>query len=87
VGDATAAGRSVHGDDDTAADIAAIAAGPRQPASIAFARDLEERLGARSRVLPAFLVDPPNPTTIGLGDTFIGGVIGALARMPERIPS
>jgi ADP-dependent phosphofructokinase/glucokinase len=84
VGDATAAGRYVHGDDVTAADIAAIAAGPRQPASIAFARDLEERLGARSRVLPAFLVDP---TTIGLGDTFIGGVIGALARMPERIPS
>ncbi|GGF47666.1 hypothetical protein GCM10010922_24390 [Microbacterium sorbitolivorans] len=86
-GDATAAGRYAHGDDVTAADIDAIAAGPRQAESIAFASDLEARLGARSRVLPGFHIDPPSPTTIGLGDTFIGGLIGSLARASERILS
>jgi sugar/nucleoside kinase (ribokinase family) len=30
--------------------------------------------------LPAFLLDDPHPTTIGLGDSFVGGFIAALVR-------
>ena len=52
----------------------------RQPHAVAFARELEQRLGPRVAVVPAFALDTPTPTTIGLGDTFVGGFIAALSR-------
>ncbi len=63
---------------------------PRQARAVEFAHELEERLGARVAVVPAFALDTAAPTTIGLGDTFVGGFIAALARDEERgmlIPS
>lgn len=79
-GNATAAGRYGFGDRVTAGDIARIAAGPRQAARTAFMHDVEILLGELGRCLPGFQVDVARPTTIGLGDTFIGGLIGALAQ-------
>lgn len=79
-GNATAAGRYAFGDNVTADDIARIAAGPRQAASAVCARDVENLFGTLGRCVPGFHVDVPHPTTIGLGDTFIGGLIGALAQ-------
>ncbi len=52
----------------------------RQPAAVAFAADLEDRLGARVAVVPAFALDTATPTTIGLGDSFVGGFVAALDR-------
>lgn len=86
-GNAAAGGRYAYGDDVNAAAIASIAAGPRQRASVRFARDAERILGELGRCLPGFDIDVAQPTTIGLGDTFIGGLIGSLARngaLPAR---
>ncbi|WP_105565680.1 ADP-dependent glucokinase/phosphofructokinase [Microbacterium halophytorum] len=87
VGNATAAGRYAHGDRITAERIDAIARGPRQEGSLPFARALEAELGDLCRCHAGFLVDSPAPTTIGLGDTFIGGLIGSLATAPSPIRS
>ncbi|MGO2846304.1 MAG: ADP-dependent glucokinase/phosphofructokinase [Microbacterium gubbeenense] len=82
-GNATAAGRYAFGDAVTAADITRITAGPRQTGSTTFARDAEHLLGEFGRCLPGFQIEVAHPTTIGLGDTFIGGLIGALAQRGE----
>jgi len=86
-GNAAAGGRYAFGDDVTAQDILTIAAGPRQAASVPFARDIERILGGLGRCMPGFDIDAAHPTTIGLGDTFIGGLIGSLAKddaLPAR---
>lgn len=53
---------------------------PRQPAAVGFAVELERRFAGAAVCVPAFELDVASPTTIGLGDTFVGGVIAALAR-------
>lgn len=53
---------------------------PRQAAAVAFAADLERRLGSRVAVVPAFALTTAAPTTIGLGDSFVGGFVAALDR-------
>ncbi|MFC8851073.1 MULTISPECIES: ADP-dependent glucokinase/phosphofructokinase [unclassified Micromonospora] len=79
-----AATRYAHGDDFTDADADRLRRQPRRPESIAFARALHERLGDRVRCVPGFALDVANPTTIGLGDTFVGGFLAALVRQEER---
>ncbi|HJA05485.1 MAG TPA: hypothetical protein H9800_11590, partial [Candidatus Microbacterium stercoravium] len=83
-GNAAAGGRYAFGDDVTGEGIRSIAAGPRQAASVPFARDVERILGDLSRCVPGFDIDAAQPTTIGLGDTFIGGLIGSLAQHGAR---
>jgi ADP-dependent phosphofructokinase/glucokinase len=39
-----------------------------------------ERLREAVRSIPSRLLDVPAPTTIGLGDTFLGGFLAALVR-------
>ncbi|WOF22062.1 ADP-dependent glucokinase/phosphofructokinase [Microbacterium betulae] len=79
-GNAAAGARYLYGDDIGDAHVSSVAARERQPAARAFAAELERRLGRRARCLPAFDLHPDRPTTIGLGDTFVGGFIAELAR-------
>jgi sugar/nucleoside kinase (ribokinase family) len=60
-------------------ELDAIAGSPRQPPAVAFAARLEETLGAAVRCLPSYELAPAAPTTIGLGDTFVGGFIAGVA--------
>jgi ADP-dependent phosphofructokinase/glucokinase len=66
------------GDDFTAADYQAVGRSPANPAGAEFSTAIEERLGPLVRCIPALVLDPAAPTTIGLGDSFVGGFIAAL---------
>jgi ADP-dependent phosphofructokinase/glucokinase len=72
--------RYVHGDHFTEADYQAAALLPKHPAGVEMAAALAARLGDRVCCVPASWVDVPHPTTIGLGDTFVGGFIAALSQ-------
>ncbi|MEU4235876.1 ADP-dependent glucokinase/phosphofructokinase [Actinoplanes sp. NPDC026619] len=78
-GTVMAATRYVHGDDFTSADVERLRSGPRRPESVAFAAALRSYLGDVVRCVPGFALDVENPTTVGLGDTFVGGFLAALA--------
>jgi ADP-dependent phosphofructokinase/glucokinase len=77
-----AATRYRHGDDFTDADVERLRRLPRRPESVAFTAALRERMGDRVRCVPAFTLDVKNPTTVGLGDTFVGGFLAAVTRLP-----
>ena len=80
-GGVTMAGtRYVLGDDFTAADYAEVGAGPVSAPGARFAAELEGLLGDEVCVVPALDLDVPRPTTIGLGDTFVGGLIAAVVQ-------
>lgn len=72
--------RYLHGDGFTADDHARTGLLPRQPAGERLARGLEAELGVLVRCVPAFVLETDTPTTIGLGDVFVGGFVAALAR-------
>ncbi|GAA1703975.1 hypothetical protein GCM10009745_59340 [Kribbella yunnanensis] len=78
-GTVMATARYRHGDNFTAADVDHLHAQPRWPESITFAAALHERMGAAVRCVPGFVLDIENPTTVGLGDTFVGGFLAAVA--------
>lgn len=75
--------RFCHGDDFTAADYHAVARMPTHPAGAEFSTAIEERLAPLVRCLPALALTPAVPTTIGLGDSFVGGFIAALGTVPS----
>jgi ADP-dependent phosphofructokinase/glucokinase len=77
-----AATRYVHGDDFTDADVTALRRRPRRSAD--FADALRAEMGERVRCAPGFELDIENPTTVGLGDTFVGGFLAEVAN-PESI--
>ncbi|MCO8269078.1 ADP-dependent glucokinase/phosphofructokinase [Actinoplanes sp. TRM 88003] len=79
-GTVMAATRYVHGDSFTDEDVALLRARPRRTESVEFALAIEERLGTSVRCVPGFQLDVANPTTVGLGDTFVGGFLSALAQ-------
>jgi ADP-dependent phosphofructokinase/glucokinase len=79
-----AATRYCHGDDFTDEDVDRLRRQPRRPESIAFASALHERMGSSVRCVPGFALDVANPTTVGLGDTFVGGFLAALAGNDRR---
>ena len=68
------------GDGFTAEDYAAVGGYPQHPGGVSLAARLRDVAGDRLRIVPALVVDVEHPTTIGLGDTFVGGFIAALAR-------
>jgi ADP-dependent phosphofructokinase/glucokinase len=70
--------RYVHGDHFTQADYSAAALLPKHPEGVEMAAALHARLGDAVCCVPACQVAVPHPTTIGLGDTFVGGFIAAL---------
>lgn len=77
-----AATRYVHGDALTGEDVGHTRRRPRRPSR--FAEELEQRMSAPARVIPGFVLDVDNPTTVGLGDTFVGGFLSALAGKAHR---
>lgn len=66
-------------------EYAATARLPRQTPAVAFASALEQRFGGSAVCVPAYHLDVESPTTIGLGDTFVGGFIAALAHQDQRV--
>lgn len=76
--------RYLVGDGQTAADYAATAALPRTLAGTRFSAEIERLSGGSVRCHSAIVLNVANPTTIGLGDTFIGGIIAVLADEVER---
>jgi sugar/nucleoside kinase (ribokinase family) len=79
-----AATRYRHGDDFTDEDVDQLRRRRRRPESVAFATALRELMGGTVRCVPAFALDVKNPTTVGLGDTFVGGFLAAVTRLPAR---
>jgi len=79
-GIAIATTRYRHGDDYTGQHYELVRNLPRRPAALAFAAALEERMGPVVRCLPGFAPEVAEPTTIGLGDTFVGGFLAAVQR-------
>jgi len=78
-----AATRYCHGDDFTDDDVERLRRQPRRAESVAFAAALHERAGD-VHCVPGFALDVENPTTVGLGDTFVGGFLAAVAREERR---
>lgn len=78
----TAATRYRLGDACTAADLDDTARLPRHPGGRAVVDAVQRRLGATG--VPAYLVDTAHPTTIGLGDTFVGGFLAAVPAAARR---
>ncbi|TCC22773.1 hypothetical protein E0H58_20535 [Kribbella speibonae] len=72
--------RYTHGDNSTHDDYTRMQTHPRRPDAREFAATLEHRLGDTVRCLPALHLDTPTPTTIGLGDAFVGGFLAATAQ-------
>ncbi len=70
--------RYLHGDDFTLADLAAVAELPTRAEGVRFAAEIAAELGSAVCCLPGRLIETPTPTTIGLGDTFVGGFLAAL---------
>jgi hypothetical protein len=83
-GTVMAATRYCHGDDFTDDDVERLRRQERRPESVAFAAALHRRMGDVVSCVPGFALDVENPTTVGLGDTFVGGFLTALARRGER---
>ena len=79
-GTVMAATRYCHGDDFTDEDVERLRRWPRRPESVAFAAALRSRLGDTVDCVPGFELDVQNPTTVGLGDTFVGGFLASAAR-------
>lgn len=71
--------RYLVGDGQTAADYARTAALPATEAGARVAGEIERLSGGAVHAHPAFVLDTDRPTTIGLGDTFIGGIVAVLA--------
>lgn len=70
--------RFAHGDHYGRAEYDAVAARPREPVGVALAGAVETRR-AGVLIAPGYDVRTASPTTIGLGDAFIGGVMARLA--------
>jgi len=83
-GTVMAATRYRHGDDFTDEDVDRLRRQPRRPESVAFAAALHERIGDTVRCVPGFALEVENPTTVGLGDTFVGGFLAAVTRSRHR---
>jgi ADP-dependent phosphofructokinase/glucokinase len=79
-GTVMAATRYSYGDDFTDDDLDRLRRRPRRPESVTFAAELHERMGDTVHCVPGFVLDVENPTTVGLGDTFVGGFLTAAAR-------
>lgn len=78
---------SVHycyGDDFTVEQHELISNLPTRPGACAFAAALEERMGAGVRCLPGFTLEVAHPTTVGLGDAFVGGFLAAVRQVERR---
>ena len=72
--------RYCYGDGFTVGDYEAVERRQIHQGGAELGRALESRDGRLTAVVPAFILDICSPTTIGLGDTFVGGFIEACSR-------
>jgi ADP-dependent phosphofructokinase/glucokinase len=72
--------RYSHGDNYTDRQYELTRSRPRRPEAKEFAAALERRMGEVVRCVPSLKLDAAQPTTIGLGDTFVGGFLAALVQ-------
>lgn len=72
--------RYLHGDAWDASDYRATSRLPVQSAAVRLAKELRDLAGPEVLLLPAFDLVSERPTTIGLGDSFSGGLIEVLSR-------
>jgi ADP-dependent phosphofructokinase/glucokinase len=72
--------RYCYGDGFTEREYREVGSLPPSARGAEFATAIEDRMGSAVRCLPAFVLTVDRPTTIGLGDTFVGGFIAALAQ-------
>ena len=79
-----AATRYCHGDYFTDGDVDRLRRLPRAPASVTFAAALRAEMGDTVRCIPGFELDVENPTTVGLGDAFVGGFLAVIADSDGR---
>lgn len=77
--------RFCHGDSFTPADYQAVGQAPVNVLGAQLAAELHQRLGAFVECLPAFSLVTQTPTTIGLGDSFVGGFIAAITEQNQRL--
>jgi ADP-dependent phosphofructokinase/glucokinase len=77
-GIAVASTRYCYGDDYTDQQYELTRGLPVQSEALAFATALEKRMWPLVRCIPGFGLDVAQPTTIGLGDSFVGGFLAAL---------
>lgn len=75
------------GDELTPAAYAATAAGPASPVGATFAAALGAHAVEEAVCVPAFDLRVAAPTTIGLGDSFVGGLIRILSLAPAAVAS
>lgn len=72
--------RYCFGDDYTDRQCEFTRGSPVRAEALAFATALEEQMGQVVRCVPGFSLDVDQPTTVGLGDSFVGGFLAALVR-------
>lgn len=72
--------RYLHGDGFTPADYDASRGIARHAAGSVVAGELGRLRPGRVAAVPALVLETDTPTTIGLGDSFVGGFVAALAR-------
>jgi ADP-dependent phosphofructokinase/glucokinase len=72
--------RYSYGDEYTDQHVELIRSRPRRTEAVEFAAALEARMGGVVRCLPGFKLDVAEPTTIGLGDTFVGAFLAAVSQ-------
>jgi ADP-dependent phosphofructokinase/glucokinase len=72
--------RYSHGDEYTDQDYELMRNRPRRTEAVEFAAALEDRVGGVVRCFPGFRLDVAEPTSIGLGDAFVGGFLAAVSR-------
>ncbi len=76
-GIALASARYLAGDGLTADSVRAVATRPVHPRGAAVVASVRTAYGARAAGAPAYVLDTSAPTSIGLGDTFVGGFLAA----------
>jgi ADP-dependent phosphofructokinase/glucokinase len=69
-----------YGDDYTDEQYEVIRGLPVRPEALTFATVLEQQMGPVVRCVPGFKLEVAQPTTIGLGDSFVGGFLASLVR-------
>lgn len=82
-GNAMSGARYLRGDDFTKADFVHVGGCPPHRDGKVFASAIEDLLPGRICCIPSHQLTAPTPTTVGLGDTFVGGFVAALVGSPE----
>jgi ADP-dependent phosphofructokinase/glucokinase len=83
-GNAMSGIRYLYGDDFSKADYLDVSRRLQRQDGLTFARAIEALLPGQVCCVPSYHLSSPTPTTVGLGDSFVGGFIAALVEAPTR---